>query len=365
MRQLLFLIIALAGNFNTRAQDGYVLQGQADTALNGQYIHLYGIDWSDLNPKIADSVQITNGRFQFKGKLNTPGLLISLYLKGNRFAFTQLYIQNNKMTVQLKGTHWYKRENSLLSNAPYNDDWRSLKTAREKADYNLGFLRHQMDSIQRARPDTTLADMAERGKVLERQVVLVEKQWVREHPASYISLITLAYSLFRKLEIDELRGLYGGLPTALQRSVEGVALKERIAHRAAIQVGNMAPEFAVKDTSGNIFRLSDARGKYVLLDFWASWCGPCLEQVPVLKKFHELNKDRNLKIIGISLDTDSSRWLAAIRQHDLNWLHVSDLQGWKSATGKLYNVQAIPQNILIDPQGKIAAIDIDLSKYSL
>ena len=366
MRQLIFLIMALAGGFVTRAQSGgYVLDGQADTVLNGQYIHLYGIDWSGLNPKITDSVLITDGAFRFKGRLNTPGLLVTLYLKGNRTAFTQLYIQNEKMNVKLKGVRWYEKENSILSNAPFNDDWRDLKTAKEKAGQNVGYLRYQMDSIKSVRPDTVLTELAERVKVLSRQVVLQEKQWVRDHPASYISLITLAYSLFGQLELDELKELYDRLQGDLQHSVEGIALKERITRRAAVQVGKMAPEFAVKDTAGRIFRLSEARGQYVLLDFWASWCGPCLEDVPALKKFYELNKGRNLKIIGISLDTDNARWLAAIRKYDLNWLHVSDLGGWNSAVGKLYNVQAIPRKILIDPHGKIAGIDIDLLKYSL
>ena len=125
-----------------------------------------------------------------------------------------------------------------------------------------------------------------------------------------------------------------------------------------VQIGKVAPEFSLPDTAGVSVSLSDFRGKYVLLDFWASWCPPCRRENPnVVKAFNEY-KDKNFTIVGISLDQDKSKWMKAIADDNLAWTHLSDLKYWDSEIPALYGVRGIPANVLLDPDGVIVAKNI-------
>ncbi len=120
-------------------------------------------------------------------------------------------------------------------------------------------------------------------------------------------------------------------------------------------LGATAPEFAEADTAGKVISLSSFRGKYVLIDFWASWCGPCRRENPNVVKAYNTYKGKNFTILGVSLDRPNAKdkWLAAIHKDGLTWNHVSDLKFWDSKAAGLYAVRGIPQNFLLDPNGKI------------
>jgi peroxiredoxin len=122
-----------------------------------------------------------------------------------------------------------------------------------------------------------------------------------------------------------------------------------------VAVGRPAPDFTQNDTAGRPVSLSSFRGKYVLVDFWASWCGPCRQENPTVVAAYQKFHGKGFEIIGISLDQDEKSWKKAIRTDKLTWTHVSDLKNWNNAVAKAYGVQGVPQNFLIDPQGKIVA----------
>ena len=154
--------------------------------------------------------------------------------------------------------------------------------------------------------------------------------------------------------------LYRKLDRAVRNSKPGQALRKSIDGFMAVRTGATAPLFEAPDTAGNMIKLKDFRGKYVLLDFWASWCGPCREENPNVVKAYEQFRDRGFTIVGISLDQPGKReaWIKAIHDDGLAWYHVSDLAYWKNAVAQLYSIRSIPQNFLLDPQGKIIGANL-------
>ncbi len=132
-------------------------------------------------------------------------------------------------------------------------------------------------------------------------------------------------------------------------------LKQKILGASAFLPGAVAPDFAQQTPAGEIMNLSDLRGKIVLVDFWASWCGPCRRENPNVKKVYEKYKDKGFDILGVSLDRNKASWERAIKQDGLPWHHVSDLKGWKNEVAQLYSVSSIPHTILLDQEGKIIA----------
>jgi len=122
-----------------------------------------------------------------------------------------------------------------------------------------------------------------------------------------------------------------------------------------LPVGEVAPEIALPDTQGKINKLSSLRGKYVLIDFWAAWCGPCRREAPNLVRIYNKYKEKGFEIYGVSLDRDKNSWLGAIESDNLDWVHVSDLKYWQSDVVGLYGFSGIPYTVLIDREGKIIA----------
>ncbi len=184
--------------------------------------------------------------------------------------------------------------------------------------------------------------------------------FILSNPNSYLSILALYSVGGPSPDPAELDTLYNSLSTELKNMEAAKVFKTQLDVLRHTSVGVMAPDFTQNDVNGVPVKLSSFRGKYVLLDFWASWCAPCREENPNVVKAYNKYKDKNFTILSVSLDKPDARnnWLAAIKNDGLSWTQVSDLKFWNNEAATLYSITSIPSNFLIDPNGKIVAKDL-------
>ena len=194
-------------------------------------------------------------------------------------------------------------------------------------------------------------------KTLQDKQEVILKGFVTAHPASYISLMVINLLGRQGAAPTEVESLYNSLDPSLKELEIAKMIKKSIDGQKVTDVGSMAPDFSQPDVNGNQVKLSSFRGKYVLVDFWASWCGPCRAENPNVVKAYNKYKGKNFTVLGVSLDKPGATadWQGAIKSDGLTWTQVSDLKFWKNEAAVLYLVQSIPANFLIDPNGKIVA----------
>lgn len=185
------------------------------------------------------------------------------------------------------------------------------------------------------------------------------KAFVKEHPASLVSAFVV-YNDFTNpaIAIDEVEAALATLDASLSQSNYYTTVQKKIEDRRGTTVGYKATNFSQAAPDGKMVKLSDFKGQYVLIDFWASWCRPCRMENPNVVAAYNKFKDKGFTVLGVSMDSNKEPWLQAIKQDNLTWTQVSDLKGWGNEVGRLYGVQGIPQNFLVDKDGKIIAKDL-------
>ena len=370
---VLIIIAAIFGACkNNNGTNEFVVKGQIKNAVN-QKIYLEELFFADKVPEVIDTGNIANGSFEVTGTSLTEGLY-RMRLEKDKGSFIFINDQNNiAFTADVQAVSF----KDVNFNTPINQ---RLKIFVATADDQIVALNNQSTNIKQYQVKTDSIYKAMLSKY-DATAIAYQKYIINYiDTCSNATLVMFALGYTREIEPSKIEKTVQGLPKRFPNNTVVASLvkefnsmmekakqptTETASTNTAVAIGSQAPELNMPDVNGNMFALSQLKGKYVLIDFWASWCSPCRAENPNVVKAYATFKDKNFTVLGVSLDKDKNAWLTAIKADNLTWPQISDLKWWNSAATSLYGLTSIPFNVLVDTQGKIIATNLrgaDLEK---
>lgn len=355
MKKLLYLI--LLWPIFSFSQSTFTVKGDVRELKDGDKLYL-SYRLNDVLHK--DSTVARNGSFQFSGKTNSIAMA-SISARENPFGDIDIlhnnlnfYIEPGNITITGMDSLKY----ATAGGTSNNRDFTELRDPLRPFYKQLVQLSDSFDALPAEKqkyPEQIAANRIAYYRIKD-QMAPLQFSFINKHPGSYISLVTLQ-GMLNQIDINAVDNAYQSLSVALKTSPEGAAFYKKIAAAKKSRTGSIAGDFELPDNNGKMVKLSGQRGKYVLVDFWASWCIPCRQENPNLKAAFERYRSKNFSIISVSIDGrgEKTAWLEAIKKDNLPWTQLLDAH---QKVRDQYGVTYIPANFLLDPTGHIISVNL-------
>lgn len=355
---LLISFVGLFGqNETSKETKDCTIQGVLDGVYKGTKVYL--VEEEEINgaSKVIDSCDVKDNRYTFVVKNVTVPRMYFVKSGDSECLspITPVWVERGKVRVKAN------------SNFFLNCDVRGTVNNEIFSAYNA-VIRHIIDSVKRSANIDVMLNRNQTQEARERDFkartnfhntrsLELQEELVRRYSDQAIAPFMIFWEMKANVSLEKLKQLRALVDPSLIEHPYTKQLDEFI-RLADFKVGSDMPDFKLPDKDGKDFVFSTLRGKYVLVDFWASWCGPCMREMPNVVKLYKECKGKNFEIVGISLDQKRDAWLNAVEKNKMKWIQVSDLKSWETLPVKLCNISAVPYTVLVDPEGKVIALDL-------
>lgn len=363
MKKLILLLSVIAMIATSCGQkDAFTVTGTLPNGeYDGQLVFLQTMDstWNTRALVTIDTAEVRDGRFEFKG----------LALQGPTIHYIQLdqapdFLQRPQMVIVEPGKINIKMDTiSTVGGTKIND---AFQVYGDKASAFFKEMNAMYAQVMADTANTALkSEFDSKVESGQKELNIALFDFVKSNISNQVGAFFFAMSSYN-LELDQLNGLMAELKPEYKSMERFTKLAERLERMNATAVGKLFTDVKSLTPEGKEIALSDyvGKGKVVLIDFWASWCGPCIQEMPNVKKAYEQYKDKGFEIVGISLDDNADAWKESIKELGITWPQMSDLKAWDSEAAKLYGVSGIPHTILLDKEGKILEKNLRGEKIS-
>ena len=351
--------ITLLFSCNNLKDNEFLITGTAEGIENGKKVFIETQTETGFIAK--DTAVIENGKFELKGI--TEEIDLGFVRIEDENINLPLILEEGKITVNIKTD---TIQNSTIGGTNNNEKFQSFNDeskviARKKGKFEKANI-DRITAAKKANDTATVNQIMKEYSTFQEDLNKVSMNFIKKNPDAYLSVLLLENFLMRQnLPIDEIKGYFNKLDKNLLKTKSAKNIKkimDEMAGATKVEVGSKAPDFAAKNPEGKTISLKESLGKVTIIDFWASWCGPCRAENPnvvaLYKEFHA----KGLNIIGVSLDKDVAKWKEAIAKDGLVWSQISNLKFWDEPIAKQYNVESIPATFILDASGTVVAKDL-------
>lgn len=358
MKKIVFILTTalLAIACNEVAENEYSLSGSANGIENGKKVFIEV--QSETGVTVIDTGVVENGKFELKGQITERDL--GFIRIENENISVPFIIENGKINVTIVVD---SMQNNKIGGTPNNDKFqefneKTLVVVKKKNKFEINNMA-RMNAAKKSRDTATVKMIMMEYNSFQDEMNVISKKFIKDNPDAYLSVLLLENFLMRQyLTADEIKSYFEGLSDDLKKSKSGKKIQEVLTSLTTVVVGKLAPDFSGPTPDGKKISLKQSLGKVTIIDFWASWCGPCRAENPNVVALYNEYHSKGLNIIGVSLDKDAAKWKEAIAKDGLLWPHISHLQQWEEPIAKQYNVQSIPATFILDEKGNIVAKDL-------
>ena len=350
-RFLTMALLAMAcGAFNAQAQSSLTVSGKIDGVKQGQLLIV-----AQVGENLTDTLGVADfksPKFEIKAKVSEP-VMARLVVKGYGGGFDFIAEPGATYQALLRDG-----DGAYIKGGRLHDEWSAFYKRSTEMHAEAKAMEERCQALRAANKFRSASATNDSLRALRDSIKTETNGFLASHDDVITAYTYNANALMAELNLADTRRLYDRMGEGAKNSPSGRIMLQRIRRMEKVAQGRKAPDFSLPDINGNTVTLSQVKAKIKIVDFWASWCGPCRLNNPSLKKFYAQYHDRGLEIISVSLDNVRTRWEKAVKDDALPWINVSSLEGWKCDVARTYDVKAVPAIFILDAENHIIATNI-------